>query len=200
MAYGQDESFGVGRIDETLVVSGLGYEEPVMDTGARVRWAALLLLLAGVAAAMVLQLWLQFHWVVNESDRCDYPDDCLGTFYPHVQPILRRAWALGAVASWATACLLYLGARGRVAPTLVGAIGSTLWFLGTPYSPTHHNYGWLTDSSPSPSLVLLYWFALLVLAMSAFLWLAQLWRLASTGPRGARSPAPLAGGRSHARR
>lgn len=101
---------------------------------------------AGVAAATGLaQAWVTFDWIGNQSDHCDFPEECFTSWLPRAFALLEYLWIATVVAGIVALVLAaMLGVRRRDIAALGIAVAAS--FLAYALSP-------MVQTTPGTSIV-----------------------------------------------
>jgi hypothetical protein len=117
--------------------------------GKRVLSGALLVAMAACALICFAQFWLHWQWVSDFSDRCDFPEECIGQYLPGVYRDLGWWWLVGALLGWLVVILAVMSKTSRASLFRLSAAGAaaSLWFFVTPiwYGRQHR----LAGASPA---------------------------------------------------
>ena len=100
--------------------------------GATVRGRTVLLVACGLAC--LVQVWWSWHTMGSPDDRCDFPEDCVTRYFPHVYEQLKALWAIGVVSGMALVVVTALTGATKATRVRVGVVGAvlSLWFFLTP--------------------------------------------------------------------
>jgi hypothetical protein len=88
--------------------------QPTVNTAARA-------VLGLAALAGLLLTWLTYDWLGNPWDHCDYPEECLGTWFPRAFEVIQYMWAATALVAGAGVVLSSLGSWRRADTVILGA-------------------------------------------------------------------------------
>jgi hypothetical protein len=109
-----------------------------------------LMCLALVTLASAAQLWGHIHWLLHADDHCDFPGDCLDTFYPKVFWTIRVTWLFGVVLALVLVVGSLIAHAARPSVMRIAAVGAAS-FLSLFFTPVGHGpneRGWLNDGQP----------------------------------------------------
>ena len=141
--------------------------------------------LASSSALCLVQVWEHVNRMAgaNVSDRCDFPDECIASYYPGVYSELGALWVVGAAMSWLVLIVAVASNRRGLAILRLSVIGAvtSMWFFVTPLWYSRDDVGWTRNHQPV-GIDLTYAVALLMLAAAGTLYAWELLRLLSSAP------------------
>ncbi|WP_370618042.1 hypothetical protein [Mumia sp. Pv 4-285] len=129
---------------------------------------------AVIAAALLLcllEIWLHWDWIIHSEDQCDFPEACLGDFYPKAFTAARWLWFFGVLTAGAGLVIAALVSARRSTVLQLGVAGAATFvfhFL-TPVHRGRNAFGRLNGGQPI-GVDGQYAVALLLLALAAALY------------------------------
>jgi hypothetical protein len=88
------------------------------------------------AISGLLVAWMSFEWLGNPWDHCDYPEECLGSWFPHSFQLIQYVWALTVLLA-AVGVLAAIAARQRRADVLIVVISWAVLFMSLAITPMY---------------------------------------------------------------
>ncbi len=137
-------------------------------------------MLSAAVLGLVVQVWVHLDWIGNSSEHCDFPGECLATWYPFAFAAATWLWLCSLVAgglAW-----LHLARSGASVPALVRIgvawVAAFCAFFLTPLVlPLRHGVIDIARIGGPPSLEGRYALAVLLLGLAA---LGFGWQLVAT--------------------